>query len=191
MPIMLIFPTVASSVATGLRHVDPDDDHFPLIPSVPKRASLAAPIRLGRDCSGSMERRPASPTGSDTPWRLGPPNATVTGTIPDDGDGKLQPRPSGPTFSASSGLGGPAPRSYAERWLLGTHHGAVRPRRLQRYLDEFVFRFDRRTAKATSHGFARLIQHAVKTPPKTYRGIVHGLAASRLKKACRGRSEDT
>jgi hypothetical protein len=28
--------------------------------------------------------------------------------------------------------------------------------------------------KAISHGFARLIQHAVKTPPTTYRGIVHG-----------------
>ena len=67
--------------------------------------------------------------------------------------------------------------SLAKRWLLGTHHGAVRPKHLQRYLDEFVFRFNRRTAKAVSHGFARLIQHAVKTPPTTYRGIVHGTAA--------------
>jgi transposase-like protein len=67
--------------------------------------------------------------------------------------------------------------SLAKRWLLGTHHGAVRPKHLQRYLDEFVFRFNRRKAKAVSHGFARLIQHAVKTPPTTYRGIVHGVAA--------------
>jgi transposase-like protein len=67
--------------------------------------------------------------------------------------------------------------SLAKRWLLGTHHGAVRPKHLQRYLDEFVFRFNRRKANAISHGFARLIQHAVKTPPTTYRGIVHGLAA--------------
>ena len=66
--------------------------------------------------------------------------------------------------------------SLAERWLLGTHHGAVRPKHLQHYLDEFVFRFDRRKAKAISHGFARLIQHAVKTPPTTYHGIVHGAA---------------
>ena len=64
--------------------------------------------------------------------------------------------------------------SLAKRWLLGTHHGAVRPKHLQHYLDEFVFRFNRRKAKAISHGFARLIQHAVKTPPTTYRGIVHG-----------------
>jgi hypothetical protein len=31
----------------------------------------------------------------------------------------------------------------AKRWLLGTHHGAVRPKHLQHYLDEFVFRFNR------------------------------------------------
>jgi transposase-like protein len=66
--------------------------------------------------------------------------------------------------------------SLAKRWLLGTHHGAVRPKHLQRYLDEFVFRFNRRKAKAISHGFARVIQHAVKTPPTTYRGIVQGVA---------------
>ena len=67
--------------------------------------------------------------------------------------------------------------SLAKRWLLGTHHGAVRPKHLQHYLDEFVFRFNRRTANAISHGFARLIQHAVNTPSTTYRGIVHGVAA--------------
>ena len=66
--------------------------------------------------------------------------------------------------------------SLAKRWLLGPHHGAVRPKHLQRYLDEFVFRFNRRKAKAISHGFARLIQHAVKTPPTTYRGIVQGMS---------------
>lgn len=67
--------------------------------------------------------------------------------------------------------------SLAKRWLLGTHHGAVRRKHLQCYLDEFVFRFNRRTANAISHGFARLIQHAVNTPSTTYRGIVHGVAA--------------
>jgi transposase-like protein len=67
--------------------------------------------------------------------------------------------------------------SLAKRWLLGTHHGAVRPKHLQRYLDEFVFRFNRRKAKAISHGFARLVQHAVKTPPTTYRAIVHAAVA--------------
>ena len=64
----------------------------------------------------------------------------------------------------------------AKRWLLGTHHGAVRPKHLQAYLDEYVFRFNRRTARSVAHRFARLIEQAVKTPPLTYRGIVHGMA---------------
>ena len=65
----------------------------------------------------------------------------------------------------------------AKRWLLGTHHGAVRTKHLQAYLDDYVFRFNRRTAKSIAHRFARLIQHAVQTPPTTYRAIVAGIAA--------------
>ena len=34
--------------------------------------------------------------------------------------------------------------SNLKRFLLGTYHGAVRPLRLQEYLDEFVYRFNRR-----------------------------------------------
>jgi transposase-like protein len=59
-----------------------------------------------------------------------------------------------------------------KRWLLGTHHGAVGKKHLAAYLDEFVFRFNRRTAKSISHRFARVIQQAVLTRPTTYRGIV-------------------
>ena len=40
--------------------------------------------------------------------------------------------------------GDPLVFSPTKRWLLGIHHGAVRPEHLQHYLDEFVFRFDRR-----------------------------------------------
>ena len=60
----------------------------------------------------------------------------------------------------------------AKRWLLGTHHGAVSRKHLQAYLDEYVFRFNRRTAKNISHRFARLVEQAVITPPATYRDIV-------------------
>ena len=60
----------------------------------------------------------------------------------------------------------------AKRWLLGTHHGAVSNKHLPAYLDEYVFRFNRRTAKSISHRFARVIQHAVLTRPTTYRGLV-------------------
>jgi transposase-like protein len=55
----------------------------------------------------------------------------------------------------------------AKRWLLGTHHGAVSEKHLPAYLDEYVFRFNRRTATLVSHGFARLIEQAVKTRPTT------------------------
>src|SRR3954465_14327900 len=62
--------------------------------------------------------------------------------------------------------------SLVKRWLLGTHHGAVGEKPLPAYLDEYVFRFNRRTAKLVSHGFARLIEQAVKTRPTTYREII-------------------
>ena len=62
--------------------------------------------------------------------------------------------------------------SLAKRWLLGTHHGAVSEKHLPAYLDEYVFRFNRRTAERISHGFARLIEQAVRTKPSTYRTIV-------------------
>src|SRR5437763_9442455 len=66
----------------------------------------------------------------------------------------------------------------AKRWLLGTHHGAVSRKHLPAYLDEYVFRFNRRTAKRVSHGFARLVEQAVRSRPTTYRAIVAGTAAA-------------
>jgi transposase-like protein len=60
----------------------------------------------------------------------------------------------------------------AKRWLLGTHHGAVGRKHLGAYLDEFVFRFNRRTARNLSHRFARVIEHAVRIQPTTYRALV-------------------
>ena len=66
--------------------------------------------------------------------------------------------------------------SLAKRWLLGTHHGAVSPKHLQAYLDEYVFRLNRRTADSIAHRFARLVEHAVLTPPLPYRTIVHAPA---------------
>ena len=35
-----------------------------------------------------------------------------------------------------------------QRWMMGTHHGAVQPSQLDYYLDEFVFRFNRRTSRS-------------------------------------------
>jgi len=62
---------------------------------------------------------------------------------------------------------GPRSHDAAERWPLGTRHGVVHPKHLQNHLDERVFRCNRWKAKAISHGFARLIRHAVepRRPP--------------------------
>jgi transposase-like protein len=62
--------------------------------------------------------------------------------------------------------------SLLKRWLLGTHQGAVAPRQLPYYLDEFTFRFNRRTSKSRGKLFFRLMQQAVNTPPATYQAVI-------------------
>ena len=48
--------------------------------------------------------------------------------------------------------------SLAKRWLLGTHQGGVHVDNLTPYLDEFVFRFNRRKSHSRGMLFYRLIQ---------------------------------
>lgn len=62
--------------------------------------------------------------------------------------------------------------SLLKRWLLGTHQGAVSEKHLDYYLDEYTFRFNRRTSKARGLLFYRLLQQAVDLPPTTYNEIV-------------------
>jgi hypothetical protein len=62
--------------------------------------------------------------------------------------------------------------SLLQRWVMGTHHGAVQPSQLDYYLDEFVFRFNRRTSRSRGLLFYRLLQQAVLTGPVTYGDIV-------------------
>jgi hypothetical protein len=61
--------------------------------------------------------------------------------------------------------------SLLKRWLLGTHQGAVKPIQLDYYLDEFVFRFNRRTSRSRGLLFYRLIEQAVLTDPVTYKAV--------------------
>ena len=65
--------------------------------------------------------------------------------------------------------------ALVKRWLLGTHHGAVQPDQLDSYLDEFAFRFNRRTSRSRGMLFYRLIEQAVATEPVTYQDIAGGL----------------
>lgn len=55
--------------------------------------------------------------------------------------------------------------SLLKRWMLGTHQGAIGKDRLQSYLDEFVFRFNRRTSRSRGLLFYRLLQQAVAHGP--------------------------
>ena len=64
--------------------------------------------------------------------------------------------------------------SLLKRWLLGTHQGAVSGKHLDYYLDEYTFRFNRRTSHARGMLFYRLLQQAVATGPFSYKEIVHG-----------------
>ena len=58
--------------------------------------------------------------------------------------------------------------SLLKRWLLGTHQGAVGADYLQDYLDEFTFRFNRRSSASHGKLFYRLAQQAVQVAPTTY-----------------------
>jgi ISXO2-like transposase domain len=53
-------------------------------------------------------------------------------------------------------------------WLRGTFHG-VSPKHLQRYLDEFVFRFDRRWHEAEL--FTRVLHRALDAVPCPYQRL--------------------
>lgn len=58
--------------------------------------------------------------------------------------------------------------SLLKRWLLGTLHGAVRAEHLPAYLDEFTFRFNRRTSRSRGLLFYRLLEHSVAIETRTY-----------------------
>lgn len=55
--------------------------------------------------------------------------------------------------------------SLLKRWLIGTHQGRPAPSHLDYYLDEFVFRFNRRNSRSRGLLFYRLIQQAVNISP--------------------------
>lgn len=62
--------------------------------------------------------------------------------------------------------------SLAQRMIEGTYQGAGTAEHLQEYLDEFVFRFNRRKSHHRGLLFLRLLQAAVSSQPVTYRQLV-------------------
>jgi transposase-like protein len=69
--------------------------------------------------------------------------------------------------------------SLLKRWLLGTYQGAVKPQQLDYYLDEYTFRFNRRTSASRGKLFYRLVQQAVVTEPVLGRNIIGGRSLRR------------
>ena len=69
--------------------------------------------------------------------------------------------------------------SLSKRWLLGTHQGSVDANHLPGYLDEFVFRFNRRSARRRGLLFYRVLELAVGHEPVRYRDLIVERTAAR------------
>lgn len=74
--------------------------------------------------------------------------------------------------------------SLLKRWLLGTHHGGVKPGQLDAYSQEFVFRFNRRTSRQRGLVFYRLLQQAMQVDPS--RSLDSSPGARKRRTASRG-----
>ena len=62
--------------------------------------------------------------------------------------------------------------SLLQRWLLGTHQGAVGPEHLDAYLNEFTFRFNRRHSRRRGMLFYRLLEQSIAADPITYSSLI-------------------
>jgi transposase-like protein len=62
--------------------------------------------------------------------------------------------------------------SLLKRWLLGTYQCGVQKKYLGFYLDEYVFRFNRRKSSSRGKLFMRFFEQAVATPPVTRKNII-------------------
>ena len=71
--------------------------------------------------------------------------------------------------------------SLLKRWLLGTHQGAVSPEHLSYYLDEYTFRFNRRTSTHRGMLFMRLLENAVQIEPVPHRQMIQHVRGRKAK----------
>lgn len=62
--------------------------------------------------------------------------------------------------------------TLAKRWLLGTHQGSVDSAHLASYLNEFMFRFNRRRSRSRGMVFYRVLELAVAHEPVRYNDLV-------------------
>ena len=62
--------------------------------------------------------------------------------------------------------------SRAKRWLLGTHQGAADSTHMSHYLNEFVFRFNRRRSRSRGMVFYRGLELAVAHEPMRFQDLI-------------------
>ena len=99
--------------------------------------------------------------GLNPPFQAGETFSATQELCPADGPGNCCTR-----YTASP--------HWPRRWLLSTHQGSVDEAHLQSYLDEFVFRFNRRRSRSRGLVFYRVLQLAVGRAWVRYRNIVAG-----------------
>ncbi len=76
--------------------------------------------------------------------------------------------------------------SLLKRWLMGTHQGAVSREHLDYYLDEFTFRFNRRTSRYRGKLFHRLLQNAVAVGPAPFQTLTRGSRGRKKRRTPKG-----
>ena len=62
--------------------------------------------------------------------------------------------------------------SLLKRWIMGTLQGSVSDQHIEYYLDEFTFRFNRRTSESRGKLFYRLVEQAAGIDTVTYNDII-------------------
>jgi len=62
--------------------------------------------------------------------------------------------------------------SLINRWILGTYQGHIDEFHLQAYLEEFTFRFNRKTSTHRGLLFYRLVQGSMSTAPHPYEDLI-------------------
>jgi len=72
--------------------------------------------------------------------------------------------------------------SLLKQWMIGTHQGAISHEHLDYYLDEYTFRFNRRTSRHRGKLFYRLVQQAVAIEPTPYKDMVKNVRGPRPRK---------
>jgi transposase-like protein len=68
--------------------------------------------------------------------------------------------------------------SLLERWIMGTYQGHIEEYHLQAYLEEFTFRFNRKTSTHRGLLFYRLVQGTMSTIPHPYENLIEPRAKS-------------